>query len=55
VTKLPRYGFWTFLHEARLDFAMLFGSIYLLIEGGGAWSLDALVTHKGGPHDSTET
>ena len=43
VTKLPRYGFWTFLHEARLDFVMLLGSIYLLIEGGGAWSLDALI------------
>jgi putative oxidoreductase len=28
-------------HEARDDFAMLWGSLYLLIEGGGAWSLDA--------------
>jgi putative oxidoreductase len=28
-------------HEARTDFAMLLGSIYLLIVGAGAWSLDA--------------
>jgi putative oxidoreductase len=55
VAKLPRYGFGTFLHEARLDFTMLLGSIYLLIEGGGAWSLDALVARKGGPHHSKET
>jgi len=55
VTELPRYGFGAFLHEARLDFAMLLGSAYLLIEGGGAWSLDALVAHKGSPHDSKET
>jgi putative oxidoreductase len=30
------------MHEARDDFAMLLGSLYLLIEGGGKWSLDAL-------------
>ena len=42
--KLPRYGFWSMAHEARADFCMLLGSIYLLIEGGGAWSLDALLS-----------
>lgn len=41
--KLPRYGFWSMLHEARADFDMLLGSLYLLIEGGGRWSLDALL------------
>jgi uncharacterized membrane protein YphA (DoxX/SURF4 family) len=44
--KLPRYGFWSMLHEARADFCMLLGSIYLLIEGGGAWSLDAVLARK---------
>ena len=44
--KLSRYGFWSMLHEARDDFGMLLGSIYLLIEGGGAWSLDALLVRK---------
>ena len=39
--KLARYGFWSMMHEARDDFAMLLGSLYLLIEGGGKWSLDA--------------
>ncbi len=38
---LPYYGFWGMAHEARTDFAMLLGSIFLLIVGAGAWSLDA--------------
>jgi putative oxidoreductase len=42
--KLPRYGFWSMLHEARADFVMLLGSLYLLVEGGGAWSMDALLS-----------
>ena len=46
VPKIARYGFWSVMHEARDDFAMLFGSIYLLIEGGGAWSLDALIAAR---------
>ncbi len=41
--KLARYGFWSMMHEARDDFAMLLGSLYLLIEGGGKWSLDVLL------------
>lgn len=44
VPKLSRYGFWSMLHEARADFCMLLGSLYLLIEGGGKWSLDALLS-----------
>ena len=35
------YGFWGMVHEARTDFAMLFGSLFLLIVGAGAASLDA--------------
>jgi uncharacterized membrane protein YphA (DoxX/SURF4 family) len=38
---LPYYGFWGMAHESRTDFAMLLGSIFLLIVGAGAWSLDA--------------
>ena len=30
--------------ESRTDLVMLLGSIYLLIEGGGRWSLDAWLT-----------
>lgn len=39
--NLPYYGFWGMFHEARTDFAMLLGSIFLLIVGGGLWSIDA--------------
>ena len=46
--KLARYGFWSMLHEARADFDMLLGSLYLLIAGAGAWSLDALLA----PHNA---
>jgi len=49
VPKMPRYGFWSMMHEARDDFAMLLGSLYLLIEGGGKWSLDALLSRSQSP------
>lgn len=38
---IKRTGFWSMMHEARADLTMLLGSIYLLIEGGGRWSVDA--------------
>jgi uncharacterized membrane protein YphA (DoxX/SURF4 family) len=38
--QLPYYGFWGMAHEARTDFAMLLGSLFLLIVGAGAWSID---------------
>jgi uncharacterized membrane protein YphA (DoxX/SURF4 family) len=38
---VPYGGFWGMAHEARTDFAMLFGSLFLLIVGAGAWSVDA--------------
>lgn len=40
---IKRLGIWSMLHESRADLAMLLGSIYLLIEGAGAWSLDAML------------
>lgn len=33
-------GFWELLHGSRTDWAMLLGSVFLLIKGGGKWSLD---------------
>jgi putative oxidoreductase len=47
--KLARYGFWSMLHEARTDFDMLLALIYLLIVGGGAWSIDAAFAQRGIP------
>ena len=44
--NLPYYGFWGFTHEARTDFAMLLGSLFLLIVGAGVWSLDARLTTR---------
>lgn len=42
-TKLPMLhtrGFWAMAHEARTDFAMLLGLVFLLLAGGGPLSLD---------------
>jgi putative oxidoreductase len=43
-TKLPmiaKTGMWSMLHEARTDFSMLLGLVFLLITGAGTLSLDA--------------
>ena len=45
--NLPYYGFWGMVHEARTDFSMLLGSLFLLIAGAGAWSLDARLGKSG--------
>lgn len=37
---LQNQGFWEMLHGSRTDWAMLIGSIFLLIKGGGRWSAD---------------
>lgn len=51
-TKVPilmEKGFWQMAHDARTDFSMLLGSIYLLIVGAGSWSLDHKLSGKDGP------
>lgn len=48
-TKIPmlsKQGFWAMAHEARVDFCMLFGLIFLLIVGAGRLSLDAKLQRK---------
>ncbi|RAI54532.1 DoxX family protein [Roseicella frigidaeris] len=56
--KLPadmkRLGFWSAQHEARADLTMLLGCIYLLIVGGGRWSVDARLSEVAdtAPHAS---
>lgn len=37
---LANNGFWEMMHGSRTDWSMLLGSIFLLIRGGGNWSLD---------------
>jgi putative oxidoreductase len=42
-TKIPmiaKTGMWSMLHEARTDYSMLLGLLFLLIVGGGTWSVD---------------
>ena len=37
-------GFWEMLHGSRTDWSMLLGSVFLLIKGGGYWSVDKRLT-----------
>ena len=37
---LDNQGFWEMMHGSRTDWSMLLGSIFLLIKGGGYWSVD---------------
>lgn len=39
--KLDHYGLLSMVHEARTDFAMWFGLLFLLVAGPGRWSMDA--------------
>jgi uncharacterized membrane protein YphA (DoxX/SURF4 family) len=48
-TKVPillKDGFWKMAHESRTDWSMLMGSLFLLIVGAGAWSLDAALASR---------
>lgn len=44
---LANKGFWEMMHGSRTDWAMLLGSIFLLIKGGGYWSMDKKLTKSG--------
>ena len=44
---LANQGFWEMLHGSRTDWAMLLGSLFLLIQGGGYWSLDKQLMNNG--------
>jgi uncharacterized membrane protein YphA (DoxX/SURF4 family) len=51
-TKIPillDQGFWKMAHEARTDWSMLLGSLFLLIVGAGPWSLDGYTTRNRQP------
>lgn len=43
-TKWPIFvnqGFWAAAHEARTDWSMFLGALFLFIVGAGPWSIDA--------------
>ncbi len=44
--KFERYGFWSMQHEARVDFSILLGAVFLLLAGGGRWSVNAWFTRR---------
>lgn len=39
-------GFWVMMHAARTDYAMLLGSLFLIIKGAGPWSIDWRIGKK---------
>ena len=39
-------GFWYMMHASRTDWAMLLGSIFLLLRGGGKWSADSAIQKR---------
>ena len=43
----PQFGFWAMLHEVRSEYAQMLTTIFLLVNGPGRWSLDAVLQHKG--------
>lgn len=58
--ELPEYGFWSMAHEARTDWAMLLGSLFLLISGADRWSVDRVLfghqeTRPGSPKQDAPT
>jgi putative oxidoreductase len=42
----PQVGFWAVLHEIRSEYAQLVTVIFLLVNGPGKWSLDAVLHRR---------
>jgi putative oxidoreductase len=43
---LPRVGMWAVLHEVRSEYAQIMTVLFLLVNGPGRWSLDAVLQNK---------
>ena len=43
---LSNQGFWEMMHGSRTDWAMMLGSIFLIIKGSGAYAVDQWIHHK---------
>ena len=50
IPMLPKSGFWAMMHEARTDFCMLLGLIFLLIVGSGTLSFDDRLSRQPDRH-----
>lgn len=46
VEILTNDGFWEMMHASRTDWAMLLGSLFLFIKGGGRHSIDWFILNK---------
>ena len=44
--ELKVYGFWSMTHEIRTDLSMWLGSLFLMLKGGGLWSMDLKLFKK---------
>ena len=42
----PQVGFWAVLHEIRSEYAQLLTVMFLLVNGPGEWSLDAVLRKR---------
>jgi len=52
IVTFPKNGLWSTLHEARTDVSMLLGLVFLVLVGGGSWSLDVwLAAGRDRAHD----
>jgi putative oxidoreductase len=51
IPMLPKAGFWATMHEARTDFCMLLGLLFLLIAGSGPFSIDQRLSHRRSPFE----
>jgi putative oxidoreductase len=50
VPMLTKSGFWSMMHEARTDYCMFLGLLFLIIAGGGKASLDAQISRARDSH-----
>jgi uncharacterized membrane protein YphA (DoxX/SURF4 family) len=46
VKALAQTGFWAMAHEARTDWSMFLGGLFLLVAGSGPWSLDGWLARR---------
>lgn len=56
-TKIPillKSGFWAMVHEARTDYAMFLGCIFLLLVGAGGWSVEGWLKQRESSHDAVK-
>jgi len=50
----PKFGIWAVLHEIRSDYPQILTTAFLLVNGPGKWSLDALLLRRFRKPDAAE-